>query len=283
LKHGRSILVVGLCQARHIGNILRAIPYVANRFDVCALEICADPIDGTIAAPPQRILETLECAYFQLGLTDTLPSYMAPLIAQGNTQRFPVLTCPALWPAHTALHRNPPEPGLPWGRFPYCDRVLIDLLDTGQDDAGIVEEYLETDMARMFDLDRLLEIWQWSIKELDKSCDIPMAELQWREWKQIRHYWALTHPTNQLIGRVLRTLLSRSIGPVPQREFLEALRNHELNEFMTPIHPTVARHFGLKWYSPEDRYTWPGGPFTIRQWALEHVRYTRRVMAELGA
>ncbi len=178
MKHARSILVVGVCQASHIGRILRAIPYVANRFNVCALENFAQPIDGSIAAPPPEVLETCECAYFQLGLTDTLPTYMEPVIAQGKSQRFPLLTCPALWPAHTTLHRNPPEPWLPWGRFPYCDRVLLDLLDSEQDDARIVEQYMATDMSQMFDLDRLLEIWRWSIEELDKGCDVPLAELQ---------------------------------------------------------------------------------------------------------
>jgi hypothetical protein len=282
VKHARSILVVGVCQARQIGRILTAVPYLANHFNVCAIEICADPRDGSVSVPPPEILDTCECAYFQLGMTDALPSYMEPLIAQGKTQRFPLLTCQALWPAHTELHRSQPEPGLVWGRFPYCDRVLIDLLETGQSDERIVEQYMRIDLARMFDLDRLVELWHWSIGELDKSCDVPMAEIQWREWKQIRHYWAVSHPTNQLLGRVLRTLLSRTIGRVPQKELLESLRNNELNQFMTPIHPSVAHHFGLKWYSPDDLYTWPDGPFTIRQWALEHVRYTRRVMVGPG-
>lgn len=279
MKRSSSILVVGLCQASHVGRILQAVPYVANRFNVCAIEICADPLTGQYRRPSPEILETCECAYFQLGLTDSQPDYLQPLVAAGKAYRFPVLTCQALWPAHTELHRRLPEPGLPWGRFPYCDRVLLDLLDTGRTDAQIVDEYMKTDLARMFDLDRLVELWHYRIEELDQSCDVLMAELQWRKWKSSRHYWAVSHPTNKLVGVVLRKLLARTIGELPEQEILHSLRNNELNEFMTPIHPSVARHLGLEWYSVDDTYAWPAGPFTIHRWALEHVQYTRRVFA----
>ena len=274
-----SILVVGVCQANHLGRILNAIPSVVSRFNVCAIELCADPITGEYRTPPPEILETCECVYFQRGTADVLPGYMERLIAQGKSQRFPIMFCQALWPAHTELRRKLPEPGLPWGRFPYCDRVLLDLLETGQEDSRIADRYLHTDLARMFDLDRLVELWRYQMEDADKSCDVVLAELQWREWRDTRHYWALSHPTNRLFGEVLRKLLARTIGPVAEEELLGSLRANELDQFMTPIHPSVARHFGLKWCSPDDLYAWPDGPFTIRQWALEHVRYTRRVLA----
>lgn len=212
-----------------------------------------------------------------------LPGYLERLIAQGKAHRFPILTCQALWPTHAELQRRVQEPGLPWGRFPNCDQALLDLLETGQQDDRIVEQYMRMDLAQMFDLNRLVELWHYWIQELDKFCDVPMAELQWSEWRRVRHYWGVSHPTNQLVQVVLRELLAQTVGPVPEKELQLSLRTNRLDEFMTPVHPSVARHLDLLWYSPEARYAWPGGPFTIEQWALEHVRYTRRVLGQTGS
>jgi hypothetical protein len=287
-RRRRSILVFGYCQASHLGRLLKAIPYVTERFEVCVIEIFPDPLTGEYAAPAPEILESCEYAYFQLGQGDAPPGYLKPLIAKRKALRFPVLICQALWPAHVELHRklridqaSLQEPGLPWGRFPCCDRVLLDLVDSGPDDERTVEEYLRMDLAETLDLDRKVEIWRDYIQQLDDSCDVPMAELQWREWRTFQHFWTVSHPTNRLVGGILRGLLKRTVRRTPEEEVARALGENELNQFMTPIHPSVARRLDLQWYSPDALYIWPDGPFTIRQWALEHLRYTRRVLAEV--
>jgi hypothetical protein len=295
-KNARSILLFGICQAGHLGRILNAIPCVVNQFNVCVIENFPNPITGERYAPAPEILESCECLYFQATAADVLPSYLDPLIAQGKAQRYPILNGHPLWPAHMELHRILAksaaeedaqqarrllqEPGLPWGRFPIGDRVLLDLAKTAEEESALVDRYMRLDLARMFDLDRLVQLWRRNLEAMDRSCDVPLAEVQWGEWRTARHYWSIGHPTNRLVGTLLRKLLARTIGAVPEEEFTAALRGNEFNEFMPPIHPSVARHLGLAWYSADDLYHWPDGPFTGRQWALEHVRYTRRVLAE---
>ena len=139
---------------------------------------------------------------------------------------------------------------------------------------------MRMDFAEMFELERMAEIWRDHIQQMDEGCDVRMAELQWREWRRSQHFWAVSHPTNQLFGEVLRGLLARTARRAPETEVAEALAGNELDQFMTPIHPSVARRLELRWYSPETLYTWPGGPFTVREWAAEHMRYTRRLLKE---
>ncbi|HTX35480.1 MAG TPA: WcbI family polysaccharide biosynthesis putative acetyltransferase [Bryobacteraceae bacterium] len=290
-----SILVYGICQATHLGRILNAIPSIVNRFNISAIEMCADPVTGEFRRPPPEILETCECLYFQAHLGEVLPDYLQRLIAQGRSQRFPILTCHPLWPSHTELYRMLvqtldaqemqrarrllQEPGLPWGRFPYADRVLLDLAKTEEVDERIVDRYVALDLAKTIDLDRRVQLWRRHLEEVDQGCDVRLAELQWREWRDTRHYWAINHPANQLFGEILRRLFACTVGPIPEEEVVEALRTSEPNHFMPPVHPSVARYLGLKWYSPDELFNWPDGPFTLRQWALEHVRYTRRILA----
>ncbi len=291
----RSLLLYGTCQATHLAQILQAVPCVARRFQVCGVEDFADPVTGEYSVPPPEILETCECIYYQARPEGAPPDYLQRWIEQGKAHSFPILSCHPLWPAHIELHRLlmrsvdaaeaqrarrlVAEPGLPWGRFPYGDRVLLDLAAGEEDPYQVIERYLCLDLAERFDLDRLVERWRYEIQAADHGCDVPMAEVQWREWKSARHYWTINHPSNQLAGQILRKLLARSIGGVPETEIQATLPAHEFDHCITPIHPSVARHLGIQWYSPYSLHKWPGGPYGIRQWALEHVRYTRGLLA----
>ena len=270
-----ALLFYGNCQAAHMRQILEGVPSLARHFDLCSIDFLGDPLTGERAKPPSSLLARCERLYYNAGETSfPLPDYVLKLIAAGRALRFPVISGNPMWPQHVKDVRT--EPGFPWGRFPYGDRILLDLADAGLDEDAILEQYSRLDLAGVYDLDRRIELWKVMVAEWDAGCDVKLSEFVWENWRRTRLFWTIYHPTNELVGYLLKALLARTFGDdVPEQELIASLRTNELDESMTPIHPSVARHLRLEWFSAGQLYNSSEGPWTWEQWVRAYVRYIR--------
>ncbi len=269
-----AIIFWGNCQARHLCRVLTQVPYVAERYKLAAFEFTPDPITGEYSAPDPELLSRCDWLYFNMPDKQPPPAFVDDFVNHGRALRFPISLCPPLWPPHvTTTHA---EPGFPWGRFPYGDLVLLDLVKRELDDDRVLHKYLRMDFAAMYPLQRLAELWRYQLDKFDAESDIQIADFVWSHFRQRRLFWTVYHATNEIFGYILRELLARTIGDViPKDELTHALQSIELNDEMTPIHPSVVRHFGLQWVTDELVYNSCEGPLPMEQWYAAYLRYVR--------
>jgi hypothetical protein len=77
----------------------------------------------------------------------------------------------------------------------------------------------------------------------------------------------------------VRRLLEWIGTPASESDLERALRAHEEDFMMKPIHPSVARTLKLSWVSDDDLYKHLDDPLvTRREWYLRYVAYTRELM-----
>src|SRR5205814_250303 len=94
------------------------------------------------------------------------------------------------------------------------------------------------------------------------------------KFRDQRLFFTPYHP-DVIILRALSIQCFKKIG-APRSDLIRIERcltrspfsNHQL-----PIHPSVARHFGLKFVSPNDKYIYlSDGNFTVQEFSAHYVR-----------
>ena len=269
-----SMLFWGNCQARHLCRILKQVPYLTERYELAAFEFTPDPITGEYSVPDPELLSRCEWLYFNMPDNRLLPDFVHDFISKGRALRFPVSLCPPLWPQHvTTIHA---EPGFHWGRFPYGDLVLLDLIEKDFDDDRVLRKYLQMDFTAKYPLARSAELWRYQLDKFDAVSDVKIADFVWSHFQRRQMFWTIYHATNEIFGHVLRLLFKRTIGDgVPEDELIPALRSIELNNEMTPIHPSVVRYFNLTWVTDDLVYNSCEGPLRSEQWYAAYLQYIR--------
>jgi len=268
-----AIIFYGNCQARHLCRVLSQVASVAERFELAAFEFTPDPVTGQYSCPDPDLLSRCEWMYFNLPDAQTLPDYVRQFISDRRALRFPVSLCPPLWPQHITTIRA--EPGFPWGRFPYGDIVLLDLIEKDFNDDRVLEKYLRMDFAARYPLQRSAELWKYQLDRFDGVSDVKISKFAWAQLKHRRLFWTIYHATNEIFGYILRELLGRTIGDAPEDELAPALRAIELDDEVTPIHPSVARHFKLEWFTDDLLFKSSDGPLPMKEWYAAYLRYIR--------
>lgn len=275
-----AIICYGYCQAGAIHKCLCQIPWIIEHFDLYSQDLSDFP-----QPPEPEILERCTHFIYQLTPIDTLPDWGRLLASKVHAVRFPCLYCEPVWPQHSAGFYDPRQPELQCGLFPYGDSVLLDALKGERSTSAIVDEYLLMDLSTVFPMEKLTAGWRKLLEKLDEHTDIPVAEYVWTEWRRRRLFWTVNHPSNELVGHILRTLLRGLFGTeISEKAITEALRQHEMKYEVQPVHPSIARSLGLSWFSTDAHHR-PDGTVFLREWAtsyVDHCRSLQRFLVENG-
>ena len=189
----------------------------------------------------------------------------------------PFVTAGFLWPFAGSPHpSNPSRPDLLAG--PYgaeaSDSYLNRLILAGADPDDAVDQYLRLDVATHMNLDRLYELVIDRQRSRDAASDFDnVGEIE-RYFRVEPIFLSPYHPNARIACHLADRLFQRlgvdrsDIDRMRQGTTITPFPKGEL-----PIHPSVARHFGLTFVSDDRRYRFMNeGTFTFEQFARRYMK-----------
>jgi len=196
---------------------------------------------------------------------------------------FPLIACNFIYPfagrAHPRSHESRSD-HCPSGYYEgqSSDSVLMDLMEKHPDEPveAVVDRYLEVDCARLVDLDRLYELNRLKMQRIGAAAGLDLWPKIERGFRDAPMFWTYLHPAGGLLRSLCRHALEQlrlGLTAVAIDTAVDSVRE-PFGFFHMPIHPSIARHFGIEWASATYRYrSMPEGAFTIRQFARRFIRF----------
>jgi len=188
----------------------------------------------------------------------------------------PFVTAGFLWPFAGSPHpRNPSRPDLLAGPYgaeasdSYLNRLIV--AGVGPDEA--VDQYLRLDVAKHTNLDRLYELVIDRQRSRDLAADFDNVREIEKHFRTEQIFLSPYHP-NARIACHLAAQMFRRLG-VDSADIDRMRRGTTITPFPKgelPIHPSVARHFGLEFVSNKTVYRFMNeGCFTFEQFVRRYV------------
>jgi tetratricopeptide (TPR) repeat protein len=190
----------------------------------------------------------------------------------------PLISAVFLWPFAGRPHpRNQRLPHSPNGPFdPELGDVFLNgLIRDGVRPEEAVKRYLELDLSRRTNLDRLFELWREAQRRRDRASGFEMVDLIERRFRDEQVFLTPHHPGLPVFTALARQVLRR-IGFANETvdRALATLRMSPFAPTCLPVHPAVARHFGLRWVAGNQRYPLRHeGEFTFPEFVRRYVEF----------
>lgn len=200
--------------------------------------------------------------------------------------RFPVVSAGFLWPfGGRERPGNKSETGLPSGPYPiqlgnsYLNRLLRD----GVDPAEAAQRYIDLDFSTVTDLDRLYNIAITKQKRMDEAFGFDVATIIADHFRDEALFLTPYHPETRIIKHLAVTLFHAMGVPDAIIDRLIRLQNNStLPPSESPIHPAIARHFGLSYIPGDKTYRFHAeGAYGFEEWTRRYLDGTwNRPLAE---
>ncbi len=255
-----TLVIYGNCQGGVLEQATKFIPEIADHYDVVYLRSFVHPTEGRSAVDADALAR---CAIFWKQLDESAPfNFDGPTPDSMKTITFPPVDLGVLWPfqVHDPLFRS--EPGYEYGLFPYGDRVLMDAALEGLPGSPGLKRSFELAEQRALDLDRHLDIDAMRLMRREQGAHVKLAAFVLSSFKSERLFWAYNHPTRRLLAEILNRIVAatwpaeaRTPGHGLNRVGDRVFKDWDpLDHLHIPIHPIVARKFGLTWWTDNLRY-----------------------------
>ena len=192
---------------------------------------------------------------------------------------FPVVAGNFLWPyAGRERPGSKAEPGLNFEPFPaqLGDSQLNRLIRDGVDPDEAARQYIEMDVAKAMDLDRLFGIVLNKQKRMDQELGYGVGAIIEEHFRDEQLFRTSYHPETRIMKHLAITLF-RSMGV--DEPILKRIDRWQKNAGLPlpecPIHPSVARHFGLRYIDGNTRYRFHNeGFYTFEEWVHRYITGT---------
>jgi tetratricopeptide (TPR) repeat protein len=191
---------------------------------------------------------------------------------------FPNVTGMFLWPFSGQPHvSNTPLPHMPDGPYgmQLGNRWLDNKIKAGAKPDDIVNEYESFDVAKVINLTRMYELVMDRAHQRDQRTGFSIAPIIEKNLTEIPLFMT---PANLELAlfRPLAFGVYQQLGisSTAVDSMLETLWRTPFPVADQPIHPSIARHFGLKFIGGNARYrTYAGERLLFREWISRYVRY----------
>lgn len=204
---------------------------------------------------------------------EILPEILKPTVLRCD---MPTVGCRFLWPfANRAHPNNPTPPFCPAGPYGHDlgDSFLNGLIGAGATAEEAVRTYLELDIVREANLDRLFEMCIEASRQLDAQTGFNLTAFVERNFRDEALFMTPGHLTRRLFGEMIRQVFARIHVPSASIEQAIAAQHAPFGVTQLPIHPGIIEHFGLKYVDANSRYRYfDEGQFTFSEYALRYVR-----------
>jgi organic radical activating enzyme len=185
----------------------------------------------------------------------------------------PALNFVGFWPFLANDKRNEKSEQYPFGKYFYGDGFVLDRLREGMSKEQIVAEYMTTDLNQVVDLDKLLEREIAKVRKAEAQTDVKVADFIERNFRRLRLFNTVNHPRDVLSMFLFFEVLSVLQLPIPsQPEFYNGLPKY-FAEQESPIHPFIARHFGLEFINADTRYNHLGERLTFLEYIENYIDF----------
>jgi len=263
----RTVIVAGNCQASFLARALQESPELSGPYQVVYFRNFRK---GDQSVLPVEQLETCAILVEQIAhKAEELPD-KDRLPADCRVVKFPILWMNSLWPTRAKDPRNTPTDACPAGPYPYGDSLVLQLLDQGLTPDQVAERYLETDLSQIVDIGRFHEINEAKLRMLDKRADVKLGGHLMDNFVQSRLFVTHNHPTMPML-RFIADKVFEALGIEPPPSDLVAASGG-MQQIHMPVHPSVARHFGLSWWNADLEYRYHS------EW-LQTAEFIRRYAA----
>ena len=272
-KSGKeSIVIFANCQGGWFYNKLAAMHEIADNFEIKYIP----NFDHPTIKPDEKDIEAIKkCSYLVSQVAVQYPEFKHydSLPRNCSVIKIPSLAMNVLWPFQQPDPRSTPEPGYEFGRFPYGDSVLNEYISKNISPEEIVKIYMEMDLNKKINLARYLELYWEEVEYMDSLSDIKIYPVLYRSFKEEKTFDAINHPRNKLLWEVFKPiedfiLLNTGLGTyITDRDKFP----HELGNVEMPIHPAIAREFGLEWAGAETKYKFRNSSLTFEEYIYKYI------------
>jgi tetratricopeptide (TPR) repeat protein len=267
----RRVVFIGNCQVQSLSQLYQRFADRAGDEHIAYLpsyEHLTDERAATIAAADVLIEQRLDVAPRAEidGIAGNAERHFVPLLAGGF-----------LWPFAGQPHpRNETPWFMPAGPFDaeMGDSYLNRLIDKAVSPAEAVDGYLALDVARVRHLDRFFELVMDRQRSRDAACGYRIADLIEQRFREEPMFRTPHHPNLRLtLSFVTQFFQHMGVGGKAIDLLHERVRVTPFPKSQLPIHPAVARHFGLKYADASSRYRIrEEGRFTFAEYAMSYLR-----------
>jgi tetratricopeptide (TPR) repeat protein len=271
-RRGRQIVLIGNCQMQAMAGLYKR--FVSGRSGdivehVASYQDLTDENRATIQRADVVVEQLFDLK--QQADTDALATTTPRIF-------IPMVTAAFLWPFAGSPHpKNTGHPFLTGG--PYggeaSDSYLNRLIVSGVDPEEAVETYANLDVNSRVNLNRLFEIVMDRQRSRDEAAGYQIADIVEQHFRTEQVFLSPYHP-NVRVAIALASQLFEQLGAERSEigRMQDCTRITPFPKGELPLHPSVCRHFGLDYVTPDRRYPFLNeGTFTFREYALRYMRY----------
>ena len=254
------VIIYGNCQAQVLGAMSSGL--FDSHYEFVHIPSVASI---TALALPDDAFARCNILLEQVGATQSFP-FLDRLPPGVRIIRFPPLNLLALWPFTCADPRNRPEPPeFPFGRYPYGDRIALQIWEQGLRGPDAVANYAEASSRALPDTNRLLQMEFKRFELIETGCDVKISDYLRQNIRLNRLFYTYNHPTMKLIHilfkRIWQTIeydkvtsLHRLLDEHQTRFLSDGNSWRPFENHQQPIFPQLARDLNLEWWGEDIRY-----------------------------
>lgn len=256
-----------------VGALVELLGAVPGLADAVELHLSPDLPGGRPRAAPE-VLARATVVLAEAGALD--PAERALLPPGSAVITLPRLEFESLWPLAA---EHPPRGALPGVPAAFGDRIALGVLRSAAPPSGRRAAYDAVSLSTLVDLDRMHAFVAREMFRREQGCDIHLAGFVLARFRQERLFHSAIHPAAALLDVAMAQLLGHpaiaALGTGSYDARLAAVLPGLAGRFadqQAPVHPAVAAHFGLAWWSPVLRYRQGDAERSFDEWLEWHLQ-----------